>query len=125
MNILNKLWALIVYCLKSIKHGVLTLFLTIKLDIEQVFVHLFNGGRALKGSQAFDKQAALNQLSSVFCKVKPSYWFPRLNSRVLARFASISTEWNQFKTEIETLRLRIHQIRNQTEIGRASCRERV
>ena len=116
MNILNKLWALIVYCLKSIKHGVLTLFLTINLDIEQVFVHLFNGGRALKGSQAFDKQAALNQLSSVFCKVKPSYWFPRLNSRVLARFASISTEWNQFKTEIETLRLRIHQIRNQTDV---------
>lgn len=62
MNIFNKLWALIVYCLKSIKRGVLALFLTIKLDIEQVFVHLFSGGRALKGSQAFDKQSAFNQL---------------------------------------------------------------
>jgi ATP-binding cassette subfamily C protein LapB len=116
MNMLNKLWSFIEYCLKSIQHGVLALLLTIKLDIERVFVHLFNGGKALKSSQAFDKHSALHQLRSVLSKAKPSHWFPGLSSRVIARFATISTEWNQFKTEIESLRLRIYQIRNQTDL---------
>ena len=54
MKIISQIYSFICYCLRSIKQGLITLFLIVKRDIEQLGVHLFNGGNALKSKDALN-----------------------------------------------------------------------
>lgn len=116
MKIISQIYAFICYCLRAIKRGLIALFLIVKHDIEHLGVHLFNGGNALKSKDALNHHEILEKLRILLNKANPSYWFPKLRSKIISGRETFSSEWREFKSEIEILRLRIHQIRNKTEL---------
>ena len=112
MKIINRVWNSFQNLMRFIWHGVLMLFSIIASDLEYLYNSLFRHGRALRSSQSFNKNRAADRFKGASQKINPSYFLPLLKSwRSL-----ILAEWYQFRAELQILRSRIHQIRNQTDV---------
>lgn len=113
---LQKIWAVIQYCARALQMGVITLYLVMKSDVQYIWSRLHAQNRVLRDSKAFDRQQAKDLIDVHLPKANPSHWAPRLKMRWLEFKMRTSAEWFEFKKEMDVLRLRIHQIRNQTEL---------
>ena len=113
---LQQIWVAMQYCGHALKIGAIALYSIIKSDIESVWSHLQSKNRVLKESKAFDQQRAKHLLNAHLPKAKPSHWVPLLTERWSALRARAIIEWSEFKGEMDVLGVRIHQIRNQTEL---------
>ena len=116
MQMLNQLYSFICYCLRAIQQGLCTLILIVKADLEQLGIHLFNGGKALKNQEGLNQHVNLERLKAALNKANPFYWFPKLFSKIISGREKFSKEWREFKSEIAILHSRIHEIRNKTEL---------